>query len=102
MNTKTLIDQLPATASPTIAWDSTVYERLFTESPAEQLRNTPPITVISIALNQPEFVQNAIELADEEGVQLVDIIHSIYRTLIEANHRSFTLWANAIQNARED
>ncbi len=83
MNTQTLINQLPATAAPTIAWDSTVYEHLFTESPAEQLRNTTPITVIAIALKQPEFVENATQLADQEGVQLMDIIHSLHRTLTE-------------------
>lgn len=83
MNTQTLIEQLPATAAPTIAWDSTVYERAFTESPAEQLRNTTPERVLLIALNQPEFVQTILEIADEDGVEPSDIIHSLHRTLTE-------------------
>lgn len=83
MNTKTLIDQLPATASPTIAWDSTVYERAFTESPAEQLRNSTPERVLLIALNQPEFVQTVLEIADEDNVEPSDVIRSLHRTLIE-------------------
>jgi len=83
VNTQNLIDQLPATAVPTIAWDSTVYERVFTESPAEQLRNTTPRALLLVALNQPEFVQAILEIADEDGVQFGDVIHSLHRTLTE-------------------
>lgn len=83
MNALELVNQLPKVAAATTDWDSTVYERAFTESPAEQLYNSTPERVLLSALNQPEFVQTVLEIADEDNVEPSDVIRSLHRTLTE-------------------
>jgi hypothetical protein len=89
--THPLIDELFATACTLGAvsdWDHSVYERAFTESPAEQLRNSNPRRVLLTALEQPEFRQALMEIANDDDVEPSDVIRSLHRTLSEYHHEA--------------
>ena len=82
MNTQTLINHLPTNPSAPTAWDSTVYERAFTESPTEQLHGgLSSIGVLTIALAQPEFRDTITEIAMDDDMEVFDVIASLHRTL---------------------
>lgn len=82
MNTRNLINHLPTNPSAPTAWDSTVYERAFTESPTEQLHgNLSAIGVLTIAIAQPEFVDAITEIAHDDEMEVFDVLASLHRTL---------------------
>jgi hypothetical protein len=70
----------------TVAWDSTVYDRLFGNSPADMLAVTDwnPGYLIKICLRQKCFTTPLAKICADDKVEATEVLRSVSRTLFAA------------------
>lgn len=63
-------------------WDATVWERLFTDGPLQQVDGYPTVASCVLALSLHEQFRRFVdEIAAEDGVTQLDVLNSVARTI---------------------